>query len=45
MRPRWSNFPAEQLKDIIQSFYQVMVQVSAYDTANRPSKEVLANEL
>lgn len=36
---------SDQVKDIIQDLFQVMVQVSAYDSAGRPSKEVLANEL
>jgi mediator of RNA polymerase II transcription subunit 10 len=36
---------AEKVKDVIQDLFQVMVQVSTYDTAGRPSKEVLANEL
>jgi mediator of RNA polymerase II transcription subunit 10 len=37
--------PAEQLKDVIQDLYQVMVQVSTYDSMGRPSKDVLSNEL
>lgn len=36
---------AEQLKDILQDFYQVMVQVATYDTTGRPSRQVLANEM
>ena len=36
---------AEQLKDIIQDLYQIMVQVSSYDSAGRSSKEVLSNEV
>ncbi|ATY63782.1 mediator of RNA polymerase II transcription subunit 10 [Cordyceps militaris CM01] len=35
----------QQLKDIIQDLYQVMVQVSTYDSMGRPSKEVLSNEI
>lgn len=31
----------EQLKDVIQDLYQIMVQVSAYDLTGRPSKDVL----
>ncbi|RFU24854.1 hypothetical protein B7463_g11481, partial [Scytalidium lignicola] len=33
-----------QLKDIIQDLYQILVQVSAYDLAGKPSKDVLENE-
>ena len=43
-----ANLPppaAEQLRNIIQDLYQVMVQVSTYDTTSRPSKEVLSNEM
>ncbi|PHH72884.1 hypothetical protein CDD80_4191 [Ophiocordyceps camponoti-rufipedis] len=35
----------QQLKDIIQDLYQVMVQVTTYDAAGRPSREVLSNEM
>ncbi|KAH7329346.1 putative mediator of RNA polymerase II transcription subunit [Stachybotrys elegans] len=35
----------QQLKDVIQDFYQIMVQVSTYDSANRPSRDVLASEI
>ncbi|KAL6870056.1 RNA polymerase II mediator complex subunit [Amphichorda felina] len=35
----------QQLKDIIQDLYQIMVQVSSSDSAGRPSKEVLSNEI
>ncbi|RCI15083.1 hypothetical protein L249_6656 [Ophiocordyceps polyrhachis-furcata BCC 54312] len=35
----------EQLKDIIQDLYQVMVQVTTYDAAGRSSREVLSNEI
>ncbi|KAJ6782078.1 hypothetical protein PWT90_03156 [Aphanocladium album] len=35
----------QQLKDIIQDLYQVMVQVSTYDSMGRASKEVLSNEI
>ncbi|KAL3426766.1 Mediator of RNA polymerase II transcription subunit 10 [Phlyctema vagabunda] len=31
----------QQIKDVIQDLYQIMVQVSAYDLTSRPSKEVL----
>ncbi|ORY69753.1 mediator complex, subunit Med10 [Pseudomassariella vexata] len=38
-----------QLKETIQSLYQILVQVTAYDssgtTTSRPSRDVLANEL
>ena len=37
--------PSEQVKDVIQDLFQVMVQVSTYDAAGRPSKEVLSSEL
>ncbi|POR35658.1 Mediator of RNA polymerase II transcription subunit 10 [Tolypocladium paradoxum] len=37
--------PLEQLKDVIQDFYQIMVQVSTYDTTGRPSRDVLSNEV
>jgi hypothetical protein len=32
----------EQLKDIIQDLYQIMVQVSTYDSMGKSSKEVLS---
>ncbi|KAG5921909.1 hypothetical protein E4U42_005668 [Claviceps africana] len=35
----------QQLKDVIQDLYQVMVQVSTYDTTGRPTREVLSNEV
>ncbi|KAJ4145262.1 hypothetical protein LMH87_004117 [Akanthomyces muscarius] len=35
----------QQLKDIIQDLYQIMVQVSTYDSMGRPSKDVLSNEV
>ncbi|KAH8715252.1 Mediator of RNA polymerase II transcription subunit 10 [Beauveria bassiana] len=35
----------QQLKDIIQDLYQIMVQVSTYDSMGRPSKDVLSNEM
>ncbi|KAM4057096.1 transcription factor subunit med10 of mediator complex domain-containing protein [Hirsutella rhossiliensis] len=35
----------QQLKDIIQDLYQVMVQVTTYDAAGRPSRDVLSNEV
>jgi len=31
----------EQLKDVIQDLYQLMVQVNSYDLAGRPSRDVL----
>lgn len=31
----------DQLKDVIQDLYQIMVQVSAYDLAGRPTRDVL----
>lgn len=36
---------AEQLKDVIQDFYRVMVQVSTYDSMGVSSKEVLSKEM
>ncbi|KAH8815797.1 transcription factor subunit Med10 of mediator complex-domain-containing protein [Xylogone sp. PMI_703] len=33
-----------QIKDIIQDLYQILVQISAYDLAGKPSKDVLENE-
>ncbi|CEJ81969.1 Putative Transcription factor subunit Med10 [[Torrubiella] hemipterigena] len=35
----------QQVKDVIQDLYQVMVQVSSYDSVGKPSKDVLANEI
>ncbi|KAH6606836.1 hypothetical protein Trco_005989 [Trichoderma cornu-damae] len=40
-----ANPQAEQLKDVIQDFYRIMVQVSTYDSMGRSSKEVLSNEI
>lgn len=40
-----ANSPAEQLKDVIQDFYRVMVQVSTYDSMGVSSKEVLSKEM
>ncbi|GKU01294.1 mediator of rna polymerase ii transcription subunit 10 [Fusarium langsethiae] len=39
------NALEQQLKDIIQDLYQIMVQVSTYDSAGRSSREVLINEI
>lgn len=41
----YANILQEQLKDIIQDLYQIMVQVSTYDSAGRSSREVLINEM
>ncbi|PTB46218.1 uncharacterized protein TrAFT101_004314 [Trichoderma asperellum] len=35
----------QQLKDVIQDFYRVMVQVSTYDSMGVSSKEVLSKEI
>ncbi|KAM0263045.1 hypothetical protein ACHAQJ_001424 [Trichoderma viride] len=35
----------QQLKDVIQDFYRVMVQVSTYDSMGVSSKEVLTKEI
>ncbi|UNI14027.1 RNA polymerase II mediator complex subunit [Purpureocillium takamizusanense] len=35
----------QQLKDIIQDLYNIMVQVTTYDTTGRPSREVLSNQV
>ncbi|KAK5989913.1 Mediator of RNA polymerase II transcription subunit 10 [Cladobotryum mycophilum] len=35
----------QQLKDIIQDLYQIMVQVSTYDSMGRSSRDVLSNEV
>ncbi|KAG6021340.1 hypothetical protein E4U41_002515 [Claviceps citrina] len=35
----------QQLKDIIQDLYQIMVQVSTYDTTGRSGRDVLTNEI
>lgn len=40
-----ANTHPEQLKDVIQDLYQIMVQVATYDSVGRPSKEVLSNEM
>lgn len=34
-----------QLKDVIQDLFQVMVQVNTYDTAGKPTKGVLEQEV
>ncbi|KAK7414880.1 RNA polymerase II mediator complex subunit [Neonectria punicea] len=39
------NALEQRLKDIIQDLYQVMVQVSTYDSMGRSSREVLTNEI
>ncbi|KAF4952878.1 hypothetical protein FSARC_12551, partial [Fusarium sarcochroum] len=39
------NALEQQLKDIIQDLYQIMVQVSTYDSVGRSSREVLLNEI
>ncbi|KAF5021614.1 hypothetical protein F66182_6342, partial [Fusarium sp. NRRL 66182] len=39
------NALEQQLKDIIQDLYQIMVQVSTYDSVGRSSREVLTNEM
>ncbi|KAM0562093.1 hypothetical protein ACHAPJ_002537 [Fusarium lateritium] len=39
------NALEQQLKDIIQDLYQIMVQVSTYDSVGRSSREVLINEI
>lgn len=40
-----ANILAEQVKDVIQDLYRVMVQVSSYDSVGKPSKDVLTNEM
>ncbi|KAG6039935.1 hypothetical protein E4U19_002230 [Claviceps sp. Clav32 group G5] len=35
----------QQLKDVIQDLYQIMIQVATYDTTGRPGREVLSEEL
>ncbi|KAG6201392.1 hypothetical protein E4U50_006731 [Claviceps purpurea] len=35
----------EQLKDVIQDLYQIMIQVATYDTTGRPGRDVLSEEL
>ncbi|KYK60183.1 mediator of RNA polymerase II transcription subunit [Drechmeria coniospora] len=35
----------QQLKDIIQDLYNIMVQVTTYDTTGRPSRDVMSNEI
>ncbi|KAI9166639.1 Mediator of RNA polymerase II transcription subunit 10 [Paramyrothecium foliicola] len=37
------NALEQQLKDIIQDLYQIMVQVSTYDSMGRPSRDVLSS--
>lgn len=44
-RTRSLTFATEQLKDVVQDLYQIMVQVSSYDSAGRASKDVLSNEM
>ncbi|RBR25863.1 uncharacterized protein FIESC28_01356 [Fusarium coffeatum] len=39
------NALEQQLKDIIQDLYQIMVQVSTYDSVGCSSREVLINEI
>ncbi|OIW33000.1 hypothetical protein CONLIGDRAFT_710993 [Coniochaeta ligniaria NRRL 30616] len=39
------NLVEQQIKDVIQDLFQVMVQVSTYDQAGKPSREVLSSEL
>jgi hypothetical protein len=39
------NLLEQQIKDVIQDLFQVMVQVSTYDSAGRSSREVLSNEM
>ncbi|KPM35348.1 hypothetical protein AK830_g11220 [Neonectria ditissima] len=39
------NALEQKLKDIIQDLYQVMVQVSTYDSMGRSSREVLTSEI
>ncbi len=36
---------AEDVDNVIQDLYQVMVQVASYDQAGRPSKEILADQM
>jgi hypothetical protein len=35
----------EQLKDVLQDLYQMMIQVNNYDTTTRPSKDILENSV
>ncbi|KAG6159511.1 hypothetical protein E4U37_003262 [Claviceps purpurea] len=35
----------QQLKDVIQDLYQIMIQVATYDTTGRPGRDVLSEEL
>jgi hypothetical protein len=35
----------EQLKDVLQDLYQMMIQVNNYDTTTRPSKDILDNSV
>ncbi|RSL50431.1 hypothetical protein CEP53_008814 [Fusarium sp. AF-6] len=39
------NVLEQELKDVIQDLYQIMVQIATYDSVGRPSKEVLSNEM
>ncbi|KAK2066594.1 hypothetical protein P8C59_000399 [Phyllachora maydis] len=39
------NAVEQNVQDVIQSLFQMMVQVSNYDSAGKPSREVLANEM
>ncbi|RMJ15303.1 hypothetical protein CDV36_005021 [Fusarium kuroshium] len=39
------NVLEQELKDVIQDLYQIMVQIATYDSVGRPSKEVLSNEI
>ncbi|KAG6125472.1 hypothetical protein E4U28_000967, partial [Claviceps purpurea] len=34
----------QQLKDVIQDLYQIMIQVATYDTTGRPGRDVLSEE-
>jgi mediator of RNA polymerase II transcription subunit 10 len=40
-----TNKKAEQLKDVIQDLYQIMIQVNSFDQTSRPSSEVLQNNI
>ena len=35
----------EQLKDVLQDLYQIMIQVNNYDNAGRPTKDVLEGNM
>ncbi|KAB5516920.1 transcription factor subunit Med10 of mediator complex-domain-containing protein [Coniochaeta sp. 2T2.1] len=39
------NLVEQQIKDIIQSLFQLMVQTSTYDQAGRPTSTILSTEL